>query len=304
MEMHQLQYFVKVAELGNFTRAAEACLVAQPSLSQAILKLERELGQPLFERLGRKVRLTDAGRMLLDRAQQILALVEDARARVRDTEESGRVAVAAIPTVAPYFLPRLLKSFAERYPGAALEVHEDVTETAVKRLLTGEIDLAIMALPLDEPLLEVTPLYEEPLWLALPPKHPLASKKRVTIRDIRDEPFVLLNEAHCLSDQVVSFCRRRSFQPLATGRTNQLAMVQELVALGQGISLMPDMAVQLDRSRRCVYRPLAGDKPTRTIAMAWHKQRYQTGIQQRFREAVQEYARSLAQQHRSKAGGD
>src|SRR5690606_16156838 len=141
-----------------------------------------------------------------------------------------------------------------------------------------------------------------PLWLALPPGHPLTEKKRVTIRDIRDEPFVLLNEAHCLSDQVVSFCRRRSFQPLATGRTNQLAMVQELVALGQGISLVPDMAVQLDRSRRCVYRTLSGEKPTRTIAMAWHKQRYQTGLQQRFREAVQDYAQNPARRRDKKSG--
>lgn len=170
-----------------------------------------------------------------------------------------------------------------------------MTETAVKRLLAGEVDVAILALPLEQPLLEVEPLLDEELWLTLPPGHSLVEKNRVTIRDIQKEPFVLLSEAHCLSDQVISFCRRRSFQPLTTGRTNQLAMVQELVALGHGISLVPDMARRLDRSRRCVYRSLSGEKPTRTIAMAWHRQRYQSGLQQRFHEAVRQYARHLAQ---------
>src|SRR5579871_5196545 len=118
MELHQLRYFVAVAQAGNFSRAAERCHVSQPSLSQQILKLERHLGQPLFSRLGRRAVLTDAGRMLLDRAMSILATVEDAERRLRagDQLHTGRLAVGAIPTVAPYLLPSVLQSFVRRCP--------------------------------------------------------------------------------------------------------------------------------------------------------------------------------------------
>ncbi len=293
MEMHQLQYFVRVAEAGNFTRAAEACFVSQPSLSQAVLKLEKELGQPLFQRLGRRVRLTDAGRILLDRAQQILALVEDARARIGDSSDAGRIVLAAIPTIAPYFLPQLLKQFVQHHSGASIDVHEEVTQSAIKRLLSGELDVAILALPIDEIQLQVEKLCDEELWLVLPSGHPLAEKKRVTVRDVEDEPFVLLNEAHCLSDQVLSFCRRRSFQPVATGRTNQLATVQELVSLGQGISMVPEMARRLDRSKSRVYRSFAGEKPKRTLALAWHKQRFQSRLVKDFCQAAHSHAVQL-----------
>ncbi len=127
MELHQLRYFVMVADLGNFTRAAERCLVAQPSLSQQIMKLEKELGKPLFERLGRKVALTDAGRSLYGQAVSILAAVDDAKRRITEEAESGvgKLAVGAIPTVAPYLLPPLLKQFLKRFPKAAT-VHRAV----------------------------------------------------------------------------------------------------------------------------------------------------------------------------------
>jgi LysR family hydrogen peroxide-inducible transcriptional activator len=294
MEMHQLHYFVKVAELGSFTRAAEASFVSQPALSQAIAKLEKELKQPLFERLGRKVLLTDAGRLLLDRAQRILALADDAQSRIADLGDRGRVTVAAIPTVAPYLLPPLLTEFTERYPEAEVEVREEVTDAAVRGLLAGEVDVALLALPLDGKPLEVEPLCEEELLLVMPPGHPLEEKKRITLKDLKGERFVLLNEAHCLSEQVVSFCRQKAFQPIGTNRTNQLATVQELVALGQGVSLVPAMAARLDASPRRVYRSLSGEKPQRTLALAWHRDRYQSQLVKRFIEAAREFAAKYA----------
>src|SRR5215831_14164640 len=122
MEMHQLRYFVAVAQAGNFSRAAERCHVSQPSLSQQILKLERRLGQPLFSRLGRRAVLTDAGRLLLERATLILAAVDDAERRLRSGDQArrGRLAIGAIPTVAPYLLPPVLESFVARCPDAEL----------------------------------------------------------------------------------------------------------------------------------------------------------------------------------------
>ena len=233
MELFQLRYFLKVVELGNFTRAAEANSVSQPALSQAIQKLEDELGQPVFERLGRRVELTDAGRMLLPRATQAVQLVDEARASITDDGESGQIRVSAIPTIAPYLLPSVLGEFASQFPQVQFEVQEEVTDQVVKRLRHGETDAALLALPFDSTHLEVVPLFEEELQLVLPAGHELADRKRITLRTLREYPFILLDEAHCLSDNVISFCHRKAFQPITTGRFTQLATVLELVALGQ-----------------------------------------------------------------------
>lgn len=287
--MHQLRYFVRAAELGSFTRAAEDCAVSQPSLSQAIGRLETELGRPVFERLGRSIVLTDAGRMLLERARQILTLVEDAKSRIAESGDAGRVRVSAIPTVAPYLLPGLLKAFTKAHPQTVVEVHEEVTETSIKRLLAGEVDLAILALPLAADWLHVEPLLTEELLVAMPPGHPLANKPGLTLKDISGEPFVMLTEAHCLSEQVAGFCRRKRFQPVVTERASQLLTVQELVALGHGVSLIPAMARDLDKSRRRLYRSLA-EPPTRTLALAWRSQRYQPLSVRQFVEQIRLFA--------------
>ena len=125
MEMQQLRYFAKAAELGNFSRAAEACFVSQPSLSQQIIKLEQELGQPLFERLGRKVRLTDAGVLLKERVDQVLALLDDAKARITDDPDSGKLALSAIPSIAPYCLPGVLEAFRREAPQVQARMWKD-----------------------------------------------------------------------------------------------------------------------------------------------------------------------------------
>src|SRR5262245_9247886 len=189
MEMHQLRYFVAVAQTGNFSRAAERCHVSQPSLSQQIQKLERRLGQPLLQRLGRRTVPTDAGRLLLERALTILASADDAERRLRGGQdaETGRLAIGAIPTIAPYVLPGTLKSFARHGPRAELIVREDVTSQLVPAVIEGEFDLALVAMPIDDPHVYAEPLLTEPLFLALPRRHPLAGKKRITVQDLASE---------------------------------------------------------------------------------------------------------------------
>jgi LysR family hydrogen peroxide-inducible transcriptional activator len=292
MEMQQLRYFAKAAELGNFSRAAEACFVSQPSLSQQIIKLEQELGQPLFERLGRKVRLTDAGVLLKERVDQVLALLDDAKARITDDPDSGKLALSAIPSIAPYCLPGVLEAFRREAPQVQLEVSEDVTQTALRRLSAGEIDLAILALPIQGANLHIEPLFSEELLLVMPAGHALAQRPRVTLNDLQDEPFVLLNDAHCLTHNTLSFCQQKQFQPLVTSRISQLTTLQELVALGQGVSLIPQMAQRLDHSPARVYRSLSGERPTRTIALVWHKYRFQSCVFRRFVKWLREYCAS------------
>lgn len=284
MELEQLRHFLKVAEQKSFTRAANAVGLSQSALSRSIARLEDELGQPLFERQTRKVELSDAGRLLVERADKIIAMVDDASAEICDDGRSGRVRVAAIPTIAPYMLPECLRSFQLKFPQAQLVVQEDTTDNLIKKVADGEVDVAIAAQPIVAKYVEIVPLLEEELLLVTGKDHPLADRPTVRVSDIKEFPFILLGEAHCLSDNIIAFCRQKAFHPLSVERTSQLAMVQELVALGHGISLVPAMASVRDRSRERVYRSLAGQKPMRSIVMISNPYRYRSKLVLRFQE--------------------
>jgi LysR family hydrogen peroxide-inducible transcriptional activator len=293
MELHQLRYFAAVAELRNFTRAAERCHVSQPSLSQQVIKLERELRAPLFERLGRTVQLTDAGHALYERAVRILGAVEEASASVRSDADwmSGEVSLGAIMTVAPYLLPDVVRGFLRQYPQARVTVREDFTAGIVRDCLTGELDVGLVALPIDDERLAVEPLLTEELLLALPARHPWRTRKRVVPADLADQSFVLLSELHCLGEQIVSYCRARDCRPAVTCQTAQLATVQEMVALGLGVSLVPEMAARTARSQRVAYRSLGKESPRRTIALIHHRDRYHSRLVQGLLDSLRQMGR-------------
>lgn len=288
MELSQVRYFLKVAERQSFTCAATDLGITQPALSRSIARLEGELGQPLFERQTRQVSLTDAGRLFQVRAQQILALVDDTLAELTDNGETGRVRVGAIPTIAPFFLPAVLRSFRDRCPQARVGVFEETTDKLLARCSQGEIDLAVLAAPITAHYLESERLFDEELLLVLPARHELARRPQVALEDLRDHPFVLLDETHCLSGAIVSICRQRSFQPVKVEHASQLATVEELVALGHGVSLIPQMARRLDSSRRRVYRSVSRPTPRRSILLVWNPYRFQSRLAERFKECVRE----------------
>ena len=289
MELDQLRYFLCVAERKNFTRAAEELGLSQPALSRSIQKLEEELGRPVFERQTRSISLTEAGVLLQARARQVLSILADTQAEIVDDGQSGSLRLGAIPTVAPYFLPELLRTFSEEFPHAQVLVQEETTDQLLKSCTQGAIDLAILALPVAAKHLDFETLFEEELLLMLPPEHPLSVKPKVRWKDIQSLPFVLLGEAHCLADSILSFCRQQAFQPVSVEQTSQLATVQELVALSHGISLAPQMARELDDSPRRVYRSLSGAKPTRKIAVVWNPYRFQSKLLQAFKEHLKQH---------------
>ncbi|WP_422922943.1 LysR family transcriptional regulator [Singulisphaera sp. PoT] len=288
MDLTQLRSFLKIAEYRSFTRAAKDFGVSQPALSQQIAKLEADLGRPIFERQGRQISLTEAGELLKRQAEQIISLADDTAKLLCDDGESGKVIVSAIPTIAPYLLPSLIRTFHGRHPRAHIEIHEEVTESILKRCAMGEIDVGILALPVERAYLKFERLFEEELVLVLPTSHELVHKPEILLEDLQDEPFVLLDEAHCLSGHIRSFCQRRAVQPVTTGRTQQLSTVQELVSLELGVSLIPEMARRVDSSDRRVYRSLSGKVPTRTIAACWNADRYQSRLAKRFLDALRE----------------
>lgn len=290
MELHQLRYFVAVAETGSFTRAAEREGVTQPTLSEQIIRLEgtdHGIGQRLFDRLGRKVVLTDAGQVLLAHAQAILAAVGEAERAVRDSGEGGTLRVGAIPTVAPFLLPQAVTRFRKEHAAVQLQLKEDLTERLLADLLSGELDVAVMALPIRDDRLHVEKLFTESLVMALPPKHRLVTKSEVKLGDVMDEPFILLADVHCLGDQVLSFCHRGGLEPRVVCRGEQIVTLLAMVAAGQGISVVPEMAATADIARACTYRPLGKPAPTRTLCAVWHKQRYRPASLRAFVDVIQ-----------------
>jgi len=215
MEIHQLRYFVAVADEGSFSRAAVKVRVAQPSLSQQIRKLEAEIGQRLFDRLPRSVVLTEAGRCFIDYARQILASIGDARRCVDELKDAvtGKLAVGAIPTIAPYVLPELVRKFHKDYPEVTLELVEDVTDGIIRRVESGELDVALASTCQQSPSLCRQPLGTEPLLALVPKADPLAKQTLIQLDDLKSQRFLLLHEMHCLSQQVHHLLESRRLRP-------------------------------------------------------------------------------------------
>ena len=275
MEMHQLRYVVAVARLGNFSRAAEQCHVSQPSLSQQIQKLEDELGERLFERRKRETKLTPAGEAFLHRAVRILAEVDAARREASDAKEllSGVVTIGVLPTIAPYLLPEAIVKFTTKFPGVEIVVQEDTTARLLKLALAHEIDFALASHPIHDKRLAVRELFSEELMLALPPAHPLVHKRAVNATDLKNERFIVMQEGHCLGDQVLRFCDRRDLKPNISFRSAQLETIQSLVRAGLGVSLVPAMAAQSERDDLPKFRSFSTPRPNRKIVAAWPQQR-------------------------------
>lgn len=275
MEMQQLRYVIAVARTANFSRAAEQCHVSQPSLSQQIQKLEEELGERIFDRMKRAVRLTPAGEAFLRRAVRILEEADAAKREATDAHElrCGTIAIGVLPTLAPYLLPEVIAQFTGKFPGIQILVHEDTTDQLLKLLHRYEIDLALASQPIEDARLEVRHLFSEELLLALPQGHPLTRKRAVGIADLMGESLIVMKEGHCLGDQVLGFCDRRNVRAIISFRSSQLETIQALVSSGLGISLIPAMATQGEGKDRPKYRSLTAPRPTRKIVVAWPKQR-------------------------------
>lgn len=289
-DFQQVSHFLSVAKYGNFTKAAQESGISQPALSRSIQKLEKAVGEPLFERQPKGAKLTEIGAFFLVRASQIRDLIEDTFAELNEASNRVQIRLAVIPTIAPYLLPLVLRKFGRRHPEIKIQVQEDTTQNILQRCKDGDIDLAIVALPIHEKYLEVEPLFEDELILVLPKGHLLEKKKRIKLSDIQDFPFITLDQQHCLSDNIAEFCNRQSVAPVMIERTNQLTTIQELVALQHGISIIPAMAQQLDKSQRRVYRPFAGEKPTRTISLLRNPYRYKHRFVGMFEEFMREFA--------------
>jgi LysR family hydrogen peroxide-inducible transcriptional activator len=275
MEMHQLRYFVAIARTGTFSRAAVQCRVAQPSLSQQIQKLESEVGDRLFERTRRQAILTPAGTLFLPHALSILETAEQGRKAISEMsgQVRGKVLLGALPTIAPYFLPEVIRLFREKYRGVELILHEAATLQLLRGLEENEFDLALISDAASNPRIRIENLFSEELLLCLPPDHPLVHQKLVVAGDLQQERFILMQEGHCLGAQAQRFCESKGLHPQISCRSAQIATVLAMVQAGLGISLIPEMARDRGHDRNIVFRSLDGVRPRRSLTLAISRQR-------------------------------
>lgn len=275
--LRQLRYLAALAKHGHFGRAAEACAVTQPALSMQIRDLERMLGVKVVERRPGDVMLTDVGREIARRGEDVLAASRDLVdfARHRGGLLTGRLTLGVIPSLAPYLLPRILPVLQKQFPELRLELRETQTRQLVDEVKSGGLDAAMLALPLGEPDIDTLSLFEDLFLLAVPSDDPRPRDSRVKAREIDQSRLILLEDGHCLRDQALAFCATARGAPGigATGMAfaaSSLSTVMQMVASGYGVTLIPQIAADVERrDDRVKFLRLEDPQPGRTIGLAF-----------------------------------
>lgn len=281
MTLTELKYIVAVARERHFGRAAEACFVSQPTLSVAIRKLEDELGIVLFERGGNEVGITPIGLRVVAQAQRVLEESANLREIARQGHDplAGPLRVGVIHTIGPYLLPRLVPTQIAATPQMPLLLQENFTVRLLELLRQGEIDCAIVALPLPESGLMVHPLYDEPFLVAVPTHHPWTKLKEIDAASLKDETMLLLGTGHCFRDQVLEVCPELSrFSASSEGiqRTfegSSLETIRHMVAAGIGVTVLPTSALSMPglENNLLAYIPFKRPVPDRRVVLVWRK---------------------------------
>lgn len=288
--IRQLQYLVAVIELCHFGKAAERCFVTQSTLSAGIQELETLLGAKLLERTKRKVIPTQLGVELLEKSQQLLGLAAEIVDIARSDNEplSGRLRLGVIPTIGPFLLPQVLPGIRDRFPALKLHLLEDQTPRLLERLARGELDAAILALPYEIGNLESKIFWHEDFWVAFPENHKLGSGGSVTSKELPADELLLLEEGHCFRDHALSVCHMQELRYSASFQGTSLYTLIQMVAGGQGITFIPEMAIDsaLMKLSNIRFRSLSEQGPHRQIGLVWRPSFHRKDDLQRLAECM------------------
>jgi LysR family hydrogen peroxide-inducible transcriptional activator len=281
MTLTELKYIVAVARAKHFGHAAEACYVAQPTLSVAIKKLEDELGVTLFERGGAEISVTPLGQQIIAQAERVLEQTAAIKELAKQNKDplAGPLRLGVIYTVGPYLLPPLVRRVIDQVPQMPLILQENFTVRLLELLRQGELDAAIMALPLPEHGMSTQPLYDEPFVVAMPRNHPWASRSAIPAEDLKNETMLLLGNGHCFRDQVLEVCPEMArFSAPGNGmqRTfegSSLETIRHMVASGIGLTVLPRASVpdMAPRDGMLRFVPFAPPAPARRVVLVWRK---------------------------------
>ncbi|PZE22614.1 LysR family transcriptional regulator [Paenibacillus xerothermodurans] len=302
MELRQLQYALQIAADKNFSRAAEKLHIAQPSLSQQLSKLEKEIGVLLFQRTTNSVEVTHAGALFVEKAQAILDMVEQLKREMDDISQmrKGKLVVGSLPITGSHVLPMVLPIFQERYPEIEIMLVEETSANLEHMTANGQVDISLLSLPLQDESLTYTPLIEEEIILAVPPQHRLAHKalgagdqplNSVELAELRSEPFITLKKGQGFRQITIQLCQTAGFTPTIVFESSNIETVQSLVAAGMGIALIPNMISRGGCSHMAPRYLSLVHRPTRTLVIAYRKGRYLSkaaeAFMTSFREVVQ-----------------
>jgi LysR family hydrogen peroxide-inducible transcriptional activator len=275
VNLKDLKYLVALADTGHFGKAAERTFVSQPTLSAQLKKLEGYLGVKLVERQPKNVQLTEVGKQVVIRARRMLDEGDEIIALARNNTDpfAGKLKVALIPTIGPYLLPRVMPRIRKALPNLSLMLYEHQTESLLKRLREGEVDVGVMALPASQDGVESRVLYEENFTVALPNSHPLAAKSTIKVQDLKGHTLLLLEDGHCLRDQALEVCSRVDVREAEDFRATSLETLRQMVVAGLGITLLPELAVEspFGSQRGLTIKQFAKPSPSRTVGAVWRR---------------------------------
>ncbi|GGO04122.1 LysR family transcriptional regulator [Saccharibacillus kuerlensis] len=302
MELRQLQYALMIAAERNFSRAAEKLHIAQPSLSQQLSKLEKELGVLLFQRNTSSVELTHAGSEFMKRAQRIVDEMSLLRVEMEDISQlrKGRITVGSMPTTGSHLLPHVLPEFRSGYSGIDVTLVEDTSQNLERLTAAGKTDISLLSLPLTEPALDYERIADEPIDLAVPPNHPLALRfsasplASVDMKELQHEPFIILKKGQGFRKMVLDLCHEAGYEPQVVFESSNMETLQSLVAAGMGITLVPRFVARSKRSELLpLYLPLADPVPYRTLVIAYRKGRSLSKAAEAFIVTLQDTMKNL-----------
>jgi LysR family transcriptional regulator, hydrogen peroxide-inducible genes activator len=275
VSLRQLRYLESLAETRHFGHAAQACAVSQPALSMQIKELEDELSVSLVERRKAGIELTAQGEEIARRARSILASVRDLLDYAKHQEGvlSGVLKLGAIPSIAPYLLPAALPELQRRFPALSLQLHETVTSNLVRELVTGALDVILVALPIDDPEVDTFPLFDDRFILAVKATKRNQRLRHASAEMLTQDRLLLLEEGHCLRDQALSYCHMVTREARESFGASSLATIVQMVANGYGITLLPEMAIASEIHSGGDIRLLRfrAPEPKREIGLAWRK---------------------------------
>jgi LysR family hydrogen peroxide-inducible transcriptional activator len=299
MEIHQIRYMCAVAETSSFTAAAAREHVAQPSLSQQIIKLEDELGAKLFHRFPRKVRLTGFGKAFFPRALEVLRAVCSAKSAMHEMTNTARgtLKIGVIPTIAPYLLPKVLPSFSSKFPQVDIAISEDITPILLEKLQETALDMAIVALPVQGAELMRQEILRERLYLVASTSHALCRGGSACLKDLAAEPFLMLREGHCFRETAIAACKRVKITPNIVFESGSFATLLGMVAAGMGISFVPEMAVE-PRSG-CKFILIEDERAVRRVGVVRLQNHFRSRPQREFMEHLSASASLITRQNYS-----
>ena len=270
MNINSLRYLLALAEHQHFGKAAEVCCVSQPALSMQLKKLEEELGVQIFERSNKKVLISKTGQRIIEKAQQVMLEFDDLKQCAATYNPCvGPTRFGGFPTLAPYLFSKIIPDLKKQYPELKLQLTEERSDVLLRKLQIGQLDLVLLALPVDDDQLEVSILFDDPFYLAVSVEHPLAQLNCISQSDLIGQELLLLNEGHCLREQALDLCHTSQARENSCFQSTSLETLRQMVVANEAITLIPKTAVVTHPLIR--YLPFEKPEPKRTIALVWRK---------------------------------